>query len=212
MSRLKLDNVTFSYSKNKILNQLNLEICNSEIVCLIGESGTGKTTLLRIIAGLEVQDHGTILLDDEIISNDSYNLETHNRNIGLVLQERALFPHLNVFENVTFGMRSSTKTKNLRCDELLDLFKISRPNDFNINAAITNFDGETEYFESGVINQQNSLVSKNDKKKIKIKAYKLNTLLDDFNIKYYEISNGFSKYKESDPIIIRIIIEKKKNI
>ena len=64
----------------------------------------------------------------------------------------------------------------------VDLFKISRPNDFNINAAITNFDGETEYFESGVINQQNSLVSKNDKKKIKIKAYKLNTLLDDFNI------------------------------
>ena len=126
MSKLKLDNLTFSYSKNKILNQLNLEICNSEIVCLIGESGTGKTTLLRIIAGLEVQDHGTILLDDEIISNDSYNLETHNRNIGLVLQERALFPHLNVFENVTFGMRSSTKTKNLRCDELLDLFKISK--------------------------------------------------------------------------------------
>ena len=65
MSKLRLDNVTFSYSKNKILNQLSLEICNSEIVCLIGESGTGKTTLLRIIAGLEVQDHGTILLDDE---------------------------------------------------------------------------------------------------------------------------------------------------
>ena len=64
----------------------------------------------------------------------------------------------------------------------VDLFKISRPNDYNINAAITDFDGETEYFESGAINQQNSLVSEKDKKKIKIKAYKLNTLLDDFNI------------------------------
>ena len=64
----------------------------------------------------------------------------------------------------------------------VDLFKISRPNDHNINAAITDFDGETEYFESGAINQQNSLVSEKDKKKIKIKAYKLNTLLDDFNI------------------------------
>ena len=64
----------------------------------------------------------------------------------------------------------------------VDLFKISRPNDYNINVAITDFDGETEYFESGAINQQNSLVSEKDKKKIKIKAYKLNTLLDDFNI------------------------------
>jgi iron(III) transport system ATP-binding protein len=126
MNRLKLDHITYSYSKNKILDNLNLEIPNGEIVCLIGESGTGKTTLLRIIAGLEVQDQGAIFLDNEIISNESYNLETHRRNIGLVLQERALFPHLNVLENVTFGMKITAKEKNLRCDELLDLFKISK--------------------------------------------------------------------------------------
>ena len=62
MNRLKLDQITYSYSKNKIINGLNLEIIEGEIVCLIGESGTGKTTLLRIIAGLEIQDKGSVLL------------------------------------------------------------------------------------------------------------------------------------------------------
>ena len=126
MNRLKLDEITYSYSKNKIINGLNLEIIEGEIVCLIGESGTGKTTLLRIIAGLEIQDKGSVLLDGKVISNNDYNLETHKRNIGLVLQERALFPHLDVFKNVTFGMRDSLKEKNNRCDELLNLFKITK--------------------------------------------------------------------------------------
>ena len=126
MNRLKLDQITYSYSKNKIINGLNLEIIEGEIVCLIGESGTGKTTLLRIIAGLEIQDKGSVLLDGKVISNNDYNLETHKRNIGLVLQERALFPHLDVFKNVTFGMRASLKEKNNRCDELLNLFKITK--------------------------------------------------------------------------------------
>ena len=126
MNRLKLDQITYSYSKNKIINGLNLEIIEGEIVCLIGESGTGKTTLLRIIAGLEIQDKGSVLLDGKVISNNDYNLETHKRNIGLVLQERALFPHLDVFKNVTFGMRASLKEKNNRCDELLSLFKITK--------------------------------------------------------------------------------------
>ena len=69
MNRLKLDQITYSYSKNKIINGLNLEIIEGEIVCLIGESGTGKTTLLRIIAGLEIQDKGSVLLDGKVISN-----------------------------------------------------------------------------------------------------------------------------------------------
>ena len=64
----------------------------------------------------------------------------------------------------------------------VDLFKISRPDDHNVNAAITDFDGDTDYYESGIINQQNSLISDNKNKKIKVKAYKLNTLLNDFKI------------------------------
>ena len=124
MYKLKLNKISHSYSKKNILNNLNLEIASGEIVCLIGESGTGKTTLLRVIAGLEKQSDGEIYLDNEIISDNNINLETHNRNIGLVPQERALFPHLNVFENITFGMKGSKKEKIERCNELLNLFKI----------------------------------------------------------------------------------------
>ena len=71
----------------------------------------------------------------------------------------------------------------------VDLFKISRPRDYNINAAVTDFDGDTSYYESGVINQQNSLISENKKKKIKVKDYKLNTLLNDFKISQVDYLN-----------------------
>jgi len=71
----------------------------------------------------------------------------------------------------------------------VDLFKISRPRDYNINAAVTDFDGDTSYYESGVINQQNSLILENEKKKIKVKAYKLNTLLNDFKISQVDYLN-----------------------
>tara|TARA_Y100000590_G_C15580802_1_gene962261 strand:- start:155 stop:859 length:705 start_codon:yes stop_codon:yes gene_type:complete len=71
----------------------------------------------------------------------------------------------------------------------VDLFKISRPRDYNINAAVTDFDGDTSYYESGAINQQNSLISENEKKKIKVKAYKLNTLLNNFKISKVDYLN-----------------------
>ena len=71
----------------------------------------------------------------------------------------------------------------------VDLFKISRPRDYNINAAVTDFDGDTSYYESWAINQQNSLISENEKKKIKVKAYKLNTLLNNFKISKVDYLN-----------------------
>jgi len=71
----------------------------------------------------------------------------------------------------------------------IDLFKIARPKDYNVNAAITDFDGDTVYYENGAINQQNSLISKDQKKKIKIKAYKLETLLNNLNITNVDFLN-----------------------
>ena len=71
----------------------------------------------------------------------------------------------------------------------IDLFKIARPKDYNVNAAITDFDGDTIYYENGVINQQNSLISNDQKKQIKIKAYKLETLLINLNITNVDFLN-----------------------
>jgi len=71
----------------------------------------------------------------------------------------------------------------------IDLFKIARPKDYNVNAAITDFDGDTIYYENGVINQQNSLISNGQKQKIKIKAYKLETLLNNLNITNVDFLN-----------------------
>src|SRR5690606_24119001 len=70
-----------------------------------GPSGSGKTTLLRLIAGFEVPDGGEIVLDGEVIANAEAGLPAHRRNIGLVMQEGALFPHLSVAENIRFGIR-----------------------------------------------------------------------------------------------------------
>ena len=92
MNKLILNNIEHSYGNCLILDKLCLELISSEITCLIGESGAGKTTLLRIIAGLEKQSGGQIMLGDKVISDDESFVDTNNREIGLVVQERALFP------------------------------------------------------------------------------------------------------------------------
>ena len=98
---------------------------SGEIISILGSSGCGKTTLLRIIAGLEKQTKGTLKINDTIVSDSNYSIPPEKRNIGLVVQDRALFPHLNIYENVNFGIR------NLSSDidtprEYLKLFKVEK--------------------------------------------------------------------------------------
>ncbi len=90
-----------NYESRPLFTNLSLTIQRGEIVALTGPSGSGKTTLLRCIAGLEVMAAGTILLNN----NDITNRPAHKRQIGLVFQDNQLFPHLNVSQNVGYSLK-----------------------------------------------------------------------------------------------------------
>ena len=97
MTALEIKDLNHYYVKGKnVLNDVNIELEDGEILSILGPSGCGKTTLLRIIAGLEKETSGSILMKDQIISDHFHTVLTENRDVGLVVQERALFPHLTI--------------------------------------------------------------------------------------------------------------------
>lgn len=98
---ISLQNIAVSFDGERILNDINLDIKDKEFVTLLGPSGCGKTTTLRIIGGFLMPDSGSILFDGKEINN----LPPYKRNVNTVFQRYALFPHLNVFENIAFGLR-----------------------------------------------------------------------------------------------------------
>ncbi len=121
---LNLDTIYKSYGATQVLRGLDLRVNNGEILCLLGPSGCGKSTVLRLIAGLETPDSGTISLDDQSLAD----VPIHERGFGLMFQDFALFPHLNVFDNVAFGLRmhrTPQSTIQRRVAEALELVRLS---------------------------------------------------------------------------------------
>ncbi len=120
---LIIDDLHHKYNKqnfsNWILNAINLEIETGELLGLLGPSGCGKTTLLRLIAGFEYPSKGKIILNEKEISSSKRILTPEKRNIGMVFQDYALFPHLTVLENVMFGLKN--KNDRSRVDYLLNI-------------------------------------------------------------------------------------------
>jgi len=120
---LIIDDLHHKYDKrensNWILNAINLKIENGELLGLLGPSGCGKTTLLRLIAGFEYPSRGSISLNDKQISSEKKILSPEKRNIGMVFQDYALFPHLTVLENVIFGLKN--KKDRSRVNYLLNV-------------------------------------------------------------------------------------------
>jgi multiple sugar transport system ATP-binding protein len=101
MARISLVNIEKSFGLHKVISNLNLEVDDGQFVVLVGPSGCGKTTTLNMIAGLESITAGTLLIGDQNVTH----LPPKSRNIAMVFQSYALFPHLNVRENVAFGMK-----------------------------------------------------------------------------------------------------------
>jgi len=102
---LKLTGIRHAYGDREVLKGISLEVAPGEIVCLLGPSGDGKTTLLRLVAGLEHLQHGRIELNGRILAEPGQEIPPEQRHVGFVFQDYALFPHLTVEENVAFGLR-----------------------------------------------------------------------------------------------------------
>ncbi len=111
---ISFKNISHQYDGKLALSNFNLEVKDGEIVCILGPSGSGKSTLLRIAAGLEAVQNGEIHLGDQLLSDPKTNPAPENRSIGLVFQDHALFPHLTVAKNVSFGLEEFNKTEQAK--------------------------------------------------------------------------------------------------
>lgn len=110
MAGLVLDNIAHDYDGNWAVADVSLNIASGEFVCLLGQSGCGKTTTLRLAAGLESLQYGEIRIGGEVASTPDFTLPPESRGVGMVFQDYALFPHLNVLQNVAFGLRKGGKS------------------------------------------------------------------------------------------------------
>ena len=132
MVNIKIGNVSKEFVKKKsttkALEDIDLEIASGEFFGILGSSGSGKTTLMRIIAGLEVPTIGSVTFDDTIVSKDNkINVEVEDRNVGMVFQNWALYPHLTNYENIAFPLRVQRLNQgeiSKRVREIADLLDI----------------------------------------------------------------------------------------
>jgi iron(III) transport system ATP-binding protein len=123
-SILQCADLDISFGNHQVLNNLHMDLYPGEILSILGPSGCGKTTLLRIIAGLETPSRGTIYLKNQKIFGRSTNLEASKRNIGMIFQDYALFPHLSVEKNILFGI--SHLNNKIQVENLERVQKLTR--------------------------------------------------------------------------------------
>lgn len=121
MEGLHIFGLSHAYGENQVLDNVGLMIPAGELVCLLGPSGCGKTTLLRLSGGLEKVQQGTIAIDGVTVATAGMHLNPEQRRVGLMFQDYALFPHLNIMDNVTFGLLGMPADKaRVRALEMLD--------------------------------------------------------------------------------------------
>ena len=120
MAFLKFEDIDKSFGQNNVISKFNLEVEKGKFIVLLGPSGCGKSTLLRMIAGLEKIDNGKILLENNLLND----LLPSKRQIAMVFQSYALYPHMSVFENISFGLKSEKISKNEIKDKVIEAAKI----------------------------------------------------------------------------------------
>ncbi len=102
---IKLNNISHSYGAKPALHDLTLNVEANQLTCLLGDSGCGKTTILRLIAGLEIPQSGQITIENKTVTeNKQILIPPYQRNIGFIFQDLALWPHFTVYKNIAFGL------------------------------------------------------------------------------------------------------------
>ena len=125
-SRLTVQNVSVEIRGDLVLDDVSVTVDQGECLVILGPSGCGKTTLLRSLAGLQPLSNGEINLYGEVIATQDLHIPPEERNIGMVFQDWALFPHLTVYENVVFGLpKAQRKSPSDDVGELLEMVGIS---------------------------------------------------------------------------------------
>ncbi len=123
---IELKKIYYSYQNKNVLNNLDLIIESNKLTCLLGDSGSGKTTILRLIAGLEIPGKGEILINNIKVAENKQNIvPPYKRNIGFIFQDLALWPHFTVYENIAFGLteRKENDVKE-KVFNILDFFNL----------------------------------------------------------------------------------------
>ena len=108
--RSEVKNLSYSYNDGFLIKNLNFKIAQNEICLLKGPSGCGKSTLFNVISGLKKPDNGTIILNDNILSNKDIFVKPEKRNIGYVFQDFALFPHIDAEKNIRYAKSNNENT------------------------------------------------------------------------------------------------------
>ncbi|GGH29927.1 iron(III) transport system ATP-binding protein [Cribrihabitans marinus] len=124
--RLEIRNLVRRYEGRVVVDDVSLRIGAGQVTCLLGPSGCGKSTTLRMIAGVEMQDAGEIHVDGRLICDTVVRVPPERRQIGLMFQDFALFPHLSVADNVAFGLKGAKEERRARVEELLDRVDLLR--------------------------------------------------------------------------------------
>lgn len=124
---MELKNVNFTYPNTKLqaVDDVSFTIEKGEVISILGRSGSGKSTILRLIAGLEIPSQGSFILHGKTIFDEKTFIHPEKRGIGMVFQDYALFPHMSVADNITFGLTNMNRAdKRKRVNEMLELVEL----------------------------------------------------------------------------------------